>query len=133
MEIRWIFRPAKMHQKSRWKQGGFFDHRQYAEKSTWRRSGFLDYQNYIEKSTWKWRRNSSKNGPSTYRRNIHVKSTLIWLGVPVARAIDLHSNLAFLSRLKFWFAKKLKMNLRTAPTVRRFWNLSRQRKNSRCF
>ena len=28
------------------------------------------------------------------------------------RAIDLHSNSAFLSRLKFWFAIKLKMNLR---------------------
>ena len=32
------------------------------------------------------------------------------------RAIHLRSSTAFLSRLKFWFAKKLKMNLRIAPT-----------------
>ena len=49
------------------------------------------------------------------------------------RAINLHSNLVFLSRLKFWFAKKLKMNLRIAPTERRFCKLSRPCKNSRCF
>ena len=27
-----IFRPAKLHQKSTWKQSGFFDHQNYAEK-----------------------------------------------------------------------------------------------------
>ena len=32
------------------------------------------------------------------------------------RAIHLRSSSAFLCRLKFWFAKKLKMNLRIAPT-----------------
>ena len=32
------------------------------------------------------------------------------------RTIHLRSSLAFLCRLKFWFAKKLKMNLRIAPT-----------------
>ena len=39
----------------------------------------------------------------------------------------------FLSQLKFWFAKKLKMNLRIAPTERRFRKLSIPCKNSRCF
>ena len=32
------------------------------------------------------------------------------------RAIHLHSSSAFLCRLKFWFEKKLKMNMRSAPT-----------------
>ena len=38
------------------------------------------------------------------------------------RAIDLHSNSAFLSRLKFWFAKKLKMNLLLPRQKRAFAN-----------
>ena len=38
------------------------------------------------------------------------------------RAIHLHSILVFLSQLKFWFAKKLKMNLRIAWQKRAFVN-----------
>ena len=36
-------------EKSTWKQGGFFHHRNYIEKSTWKRRGFFDQRNYIEK------------------------------------------------------------------------------------
>ena len=49
------------------------------------------------------------------------------------RAIHLLSSLAFLSRLKFWFAKILKMKLRIAPTETNFCKLSRPCKNSRYF
>ena len=38
-----------------WKQGGFFDHRNYIKKSMWKRRGFFDHRNYSEKSTWKRR------------------------------------------------------------------------------
>ena len=34
-----------------WKQGGFFDHRNYIEKSMWKQLGFFDHRNYVEKST----------------------------------------------------------------------------------
>ena len=33
-----------------WKQGGFFDHRNYIEKSMWKQLGFFDRRNYVEKS-----------------------------------------------------------------------------------
>ena len=49
------------------------------------------------------------------------------------RAIHLRSSLASLSQPKFWFAKKLKMNLRIALTVKSFCKLSRPCKNSLCF
>ena len=50
------------------------------------------------------------------------------------RVIHLRSSTAFLSRLKFWFAKtKQKMNLRPVPTETSFCKLLRPCKNSRCF
>ena len=48
-------------------------------------------------------------------------------------AIHLRSSLASLSRLKFWFAKKLKINLRIAATGKSFCKLLRPCKKSRCF
>ena len=35
--------------KTKWKQRGFFDQRNYIEKSTWKKRGFFDQRNYMEK------------------------------------------------------------------------------------
>ena len=35
--------------KTKWKQRGFFDQRNYIEKSTWKNRGFFDQRNYMEK------------------------------------------------------------------------------------
>ena len=56
-----------------------------------------------------------------------LKWNLTWS----TRAIHLCSSPAFLSQLKFWFAKILKMNLRIAPTEMSFCKSLRPCKNSK--
>ena len=57
-----------------------------------------------------------------------MKRNLTWS----TRAIHLRSCKAFLFRLKFWFAKKIKINLLISPTDTSFGKLSRPCKNV-CF
>ena len=55
IETPWIFWQEKLHTKSMWLQGGFFNHKNYIEKSMWKKRGFFKHRNYIEKNTWKQR------------------------------------------------------------------------------
>ena len=58
-----------------------------------------------------------------------MKRNLIWS----TRAIHLRGGTAFLFRLKFWFAKKIKINLLISPTDTSCCKLSRPCKNFCCF
>ena len=52
-----------------------------------------------------------------FSRSVGSSGNEIWS----TKAIHLRSSSVFLCRLMFWFAKKLKINLRIAPTNTIFW------------
>ena len=49
MEATSIFQPEKLHRKSKWKQRGFPNNRNYIKKRTWKKCGYFDQRNYIKK------------------------------------------------------------------------------------
>ena len=95
----WIFRPPKLHQKSTWKQHGFFDQQNYVEKSTWKRHWFFDQQSNIEKVRGnyveiRW------NLVFEVLRDIDVKWTWIRGGVPVRKAYSKPCHRALFSHIQ---------------------------------
>ena len=100
------FLAIEITSKKKWKECGFFDHRNYIKKNKWEQCGFFDQRNYFEKSTWKQRgffdqRNYIEKVRGndvgfveiwslTYRRNIDVELTWIRRGVPVG--LDLYKH-----------------------------------------
>ena len=76
----WIFRPSRLHRKSKGKQNDFFDHQNCIEKSTWKQRGFLDHRNYTWKNRWKQRGffdhwNTSKKVRGSNRNFLTIKTS----------------------------------------------------------
>ena len=97
-------------------------------KDRW--SEFLTYVTDIvqPEETNKWKSINTHTHTHAHTRQ-PMKRNFTWS----TTAIHLRSRTVFLSQLKFWFAKKLKMNLRIAPAETSFCKLSRPCQNSRCF
>ena len=78
MEATSIFQPEKLHRKSKWKQRGFPNNRNYIKKRTWKKCGYFDQRNYIKKVC---RKNVDFSTSKIATKKKYVETTWKFVGI----------------------------------------------------